>query len=111
MCPGYVRYCPYTLDPRPTGEWTAPDLAKAQRLIRASGTKGQKVTMWAWSDNVKEGRYIVSLLRRLGYRAHLKVVPGLGAYFAYDPTSRGRARRAASSAGSHNTTGDRRSVG
>ena len=26
--PGYVRYCPYTLDPRPTGEWTAPDVGR-----------------------------------------------------------------------------------
>ncbi len=90
--PGYVRYCPYTLDPRPTGEWTAPDLAKAQRLIRASGTKGQRVAVWTWSDFEEEARYIASLLRRLGYRAHLKVVPGIGPYFATILNPRTRAQ-------------------
>jgi YVTN family beta-propeller protein len=80
--PGYVRYCPYTLDPRPTGEWTAPDLAKARRLIRASGTHGRKVTVWSWRGGFEnEARYIVSLLRRLGYRAHLKELRGLDVYF------------------------------
>lgn len=70
--PGYVRYCPYTLDPRSTGEWTAPDVRKAQQLIAASGTRGQKVTVWTWPLMGEEGRYVVSLLRRLGYRAQLQ---------------------------------------
>ena len=40
--PGYKPYCPYTKNP---GEkWSAPDMAKAQQLVDASGTKGQKVT-------------------------------------------------------------------
>jgi YVTN family beta-propeller protein len=88
--PGYRRYCPYTLDPRPTGEWTAPDVAKAQRLIMASGTKGQKVTVWTWPDFGKEGRYAVSLLRRLGYRAQLKELKDIDVYFhtILDPKTR-----------------------
>jgi peptide/nickel transport system substrate-binding protein len=69
---GYVRYCPYTVDPRPTGEWTAPDLARARQLIAASGTRGQRVTFWTWPEFEKEARYVVSLLRRLGYRAQLR---------------------------------------
>ena len=88
--PGYRRYCPYTLDPRPTGEWTAPDVARAQQLIAASGTKGQKVTVWTWPDFGKEGRYAVSLLRRLGYRAQLKELRDIDVYFRtiFDPKTR-----------------------
>ncbi len=89
--PGYVRYCPYTLGPRRTGEWTAPDLAKARRLVRASGTQGQTVTVWSWRGGFeKEARYLVSLLRRLGYRAHIKELRGLDVYFGtiFDPKTR-----------------------
>lgn len=79
--PGYVRYCPFTVDQRPTGEWTAPDVTKAQELIAASGTRGQKVTVWTWPDFGKEGRYLVSLLRGLGYRARLKELENADVYF------------------------------
>ena len=44
--PGYRRYCPYTLDPNPAGAWHAPDLAKAERLIAASHTRGTPITIW-----------------------------------------------------------------
>ena len=88
--PGYVRYCPYTLDPRPTGEWTAPDVAKAQQLIAASGTSGQKVKVWAWPEFGKEARYVVSLLGRLGYRARLEELKDIDVYFRtiFDPKTR-----------------------
>ena len=43
---GFRRYCPYTADPDRTGEWKAPDLARARRLVAASGTKGMRVTVW-----------------------------------------------------------------
>ncbi len=78
---GYVRYCPYTLDPRPSGEWTAPDLARARQLIAASGTAGQSVTVWTFPYFGNEARYAVSLLKRLGYRARLKELTS-GAYLA-----------------------------
>jgi len=88
--PGYVRYCPYTVEPQPTGEWTAPDVRKAQQLIAASGTKGQQVTIWTWPEFGKEGRYVVSLLRRLGYRARLKTLKDIDVYFRtiFDPKTR-----------------------
>jgi hypothetical protein len=38
-------YCPYTLDPGLSGSWTAPDLAKAERRVAASGTRGMKVML------------------------------------------------------------------
>jgi YVTN family beta-propeller protein len=80
--PGYRRYCPYTADPDSSGQWKAPDLAKARRLIAASGTKGERIVVWTFPFLGKEGRYFVSLLRRLGYRAQLKELRDLGTYFA-----------------------------
>ena len=60
---GYRPYCP---------EGTAPDRAKAQALITASGTRGMKVTFWNWSDLGSLGPYAVKLLRSLGYRVSTK---------------------------------------
>jgi peptide/nickel transport system substrate-binding protein len=75
--PGYRRYCPYTLDPNAAGVWRAPDLAKARALIAASKTRGTPVTIWipppsAFGDFTAAGRYLVSLLDRLGYPTHAK---------------------------------------
>lgn len=74
--PGYRRYCPYTLHPRTGGVWSAPDLAKATRLVRASGTRGMKVSVLDTPEPIfrGEGQAVVSALRRLGYRASLDVV-------------------------------------
>ena len=47
---GFRRYCPYTADPDRTGEWKGPDLARARRLVTASGTKGMRVTVWTAPD-------------------------------------------------------------
>jgi peptide/nickel transport system substrate-binding protein len=66
---GYRRYCPYTLDPTSAGTWTAPDLLKAHQLVAASGTKGDRVTVfYPRSDIPRVGRYIASLVKSLGYR-------------------------------------------
>lgn len=79
---GYRPYCPYTIDPDKTGQWKAPDLGKAESLIKSSGTSGQAVVVWAFSDYVAEARYVVALLSRLGYRASLHYVPNDATYFA-----------------------------
>jgi peptide/nickel transport system substrate-binding protein len=77
--PGYRRYCPYTLHPRPDGAWSAPDLARARRLVHESGTLGQRVDIWGESDNPYIPRtvpaYFAAVLRSLGYRVHLHDVP------------------------------------
>ncbi|HYS33127.1 MAG TPA: BTAD domain-containing putative transcriptional regulator [Streptosporangiaceae bacterium] len=83
--PGYQPYCPYTLDPGPGGVWTAPDLARAERLVAASGTRGAKVTIVAGPFGTAiplraTGSYLVSLLDRLGYRASLRVISDGSAY-------------------------------
>jgi peptide/nickel transport system substrate-binding protein len=79
---GYQPYCPYTINASPGGAWTAPNLARAQQLVRASGTRGAKVTLvvggfGASAPAVPSGRYLISVLRQLGYRASLQVIsPG-----------------------------------
>jgi peptide/nickel transport system substrate-binding protein len=76
--PGHVPYCPYTRDPSPSGRWSAPDLPRARGLIVASGTRGESVTVLTeapsgpWDEPA--ARYIVGLLRRLGYHARLRVL-------------------------------------
>jgi peptide/nickel transport system substrate-binding protein len=77
---GYRRYCPYTRHSNSQGIWTAPDLAKARKLVIASGTARQKVTVWTPSKHVPFLRFaaklFVATLTRLGYSAKLKTVPG-----------------------------------
>jgi len=83
--PGYRPYCPYTIQPGPGGAWTAPDLALAQRLVQASGTLGDRVTILYGSQgapfpSLATARYVVSVLDQLGYRASLRTV-NPNAYF------------------------------
>jgi YVTN family beta-propeller protein len=63
---GYRRYCPYG----------APNLARARTLVRASQTAGMNVTVWMPANiphfDKAAGRYLVSVLHRLGYRAQLR---------------------------------------
>ncbi len=74
---GYRPYCPYTLHPNAAGKYTGPDLAKARRLVAASGTKGQAITVWFYDIPIgrANGGYITSILRSLGYKARLKTIP------------------------------------
>ena len=87
--PGYRSYCPYTAGSTRRGTWTAPDLAKAKALVARSGTRGMKVTLWAWSQAngglappAVGGFNLVALkvLRSLGYRVAVKPV-GAAAYW------------------------------
>jgi peptide/nickel transport system substrate-binding protein len=72
--PGYVPYCPYTKGGHT--KWTAPDLAKAQKLVAESGTKGQKVIVTTDTPEVDKsyGLYFVGLLNKLGYKAKLQAL-------------------------------------
>jgi YVTN family beta-propeller protein len=83
--PGYQPYCPYTTNPSPSGAWAAPDLARAKHLIRASGTRGAKVTVFtgAFGTTIPAqatGRYLISVLDQLGYRASLRVINDVATY-------------------------------
>jgi peptide/nickel transport system substrate-binding protein len=67
---GYRRYCPYTVTPDPSGTWTAPDLARARRLVRASETRGRPVTILvpAWFGIGRPAMdYLASVFEGLGY--------------------------------------------
>ncbi len=69
--PGYQPYCPFTVDPGPGGRWIGPDLARARRLVAASHTQGMRVVVWGHERDGPLGRYLVGVLRELGYRASL----------------------------------------
>jgi YVTN family beta-propeller protein len=70
--PGHQGYCPYTTGPQ-NGVWHGPDMAKARRLAKESGTTNVPVTVWTFNDRADKavGSYLVQLLKDLGYRAHL----------------------------------------
>lgn len=91
--PGYRPYCPYTRNPNRAGTWSAPDLAKARALVAGSGTAGMRVEVVGFKDSapLEVSRYLVSLLRQLGYRSTLRLFPGED-YFAYIADSRNRAQ-------------------
>ena len=69
---GYSYYCPYN----------GPDLTKARRLVAESGTKGQPVTIWIYDIPAghRNGPYLVSVLRSIGYKARVEYVPHNGPY-------------------------------
>jgi YVTN family beta-propeller protein len=67
--PGYRRYCPFR-----------HDLAKARRLVAASGTRGMSVVVWTPSSTVSFESRIVSALSAIGYRARLEVEDGIWNY-------------------------------
>jgi peptide/nickel transport system substrate-binding protein len=86
--PGYRRYCPYTIEPRPDGKYTGPDLAKAKALVAASGTRGQVVTVWIRKPLAPLAAYLVSVLKTLGYKARLHAMEDFGKYSAAIADSR-----------------------
>jgi DNA-binding SARP family transcriptional activator/ABC-type transport system substrate-binding protein len=88
--PGYDGYCPYTRGPTSNGRWRAPALDRANRLVTASGTRGQKIVVWSISDSSSAepaAPYLASVLRLLGYRATVKVVT-TQRYSAMSPATR-----------------------
>jgi YVTN family beta-propeller protein len=77
---GYRPFCPFTRDPDAAGTYNGPDLAKARRLVAASGTKGQKVTVWFYALGIgrRNSAYLVSVLHSLGYRATRRLLRQTG---------------------------------
>src|SRR5262249_13408717 len=54
-------------------------VSEAHRLVDASGSRGTAVTVWGWVDDPtitpRVTRYVASVLRRLGYRTTVRLVP------------------------------------
>jgi ABC-type transport system substrate-binding protein/DNA-binding SARP family transcriptional activator len=77
--PGYRRYCPYTGHPRPSGAWAGPDLDRARALVAASGKRGARVDVWGTTNEIavptELPAYVASVLRAIGLRTRLHVVP------------------------------------
>jgi peptide/nickel transport system substrate-binding protein len=67
------------MHPRADGAWTAPNLARARRLVSESGTRGERVDVWGESDEPYVPRgvpaYVAGVLGSLGYRVHLHLAP------------------------------------
>jgi peptide/nickel transport system substrate-binding protein len=80
--PGYKPYCPYTKNPG--ANWSAPDVAKAKRLVKESGTAGQSVSVVVPDDEVNKsmGVYLQSVLNEIGYKAKVKPISG-NIFFTY----------------------------
>jgi peptide/nickel transport system substrate-binding protein len=75
--PGYHRRCPYA-------SGGLAGLERARNLVRRSGTAGTSITVWVPASVAVQGRFMVSVLESLGYRARLKAVSvasGIGPYF------------------------------
>jgi ABC-type transport system substrate-binding protein/DNA-binding SARP family transcriptional activator len=90
--PGYRPYCPSTR--HPGSVWSGPDLALARKLVKASGTYGQKVVFWTGAHPFERAvpPLAIATLEKLGYRASLKVIPD-ESYFPKvdDPRTRAQA--------------------
>ena len=82
--PAYEPYCPYTARSSLRGTWTAPDLARARRLVAASGRAGERVVLWMAPERRSVGRYLAAMLNRLGLRTTLRVPPGEGIAAIYE---------------------------
>jgi peptide/nickel transport system substrate-binding protein len=76
---GHRRYCPYTRQPGADGRWQARDLARARQLVAASGTRGDRITVYGRKDGSVTAttalRYTAQVLRELGYRVQLRIYP------------------------------------
>src|SRR5262249_50596381 len=88
--PGHQSYCPYTSGAN-DGTWHGPDMRKARRLAKQSGTTNVPVTVWAFNDHTTKqvGRHLVRLLDDVGYQARLYAVP-IGRLFREAPRSRSK---------------------
>jgi YVTN family beta-propeller protein len=89
---GYVPTCPYTRSPR-SGVWTGADLARARRLVTASGTRGMRVDVRGIDIPLAPVvRYAARMLRELGYRARARLMPDINGHFEFVNDSRNHAQ-------------------
>ena len=56
--PGYQPYCPFTANPG-SGKWTAPDMAKAQQLVKESGTRDARQGQQRHDRRAQGGRRVL----------------------------------------------------
>ena len=90
--PGYAPTCPFTRDASAGGVWSAPDVARARRLVAASGSRGARVRLSSPPRFAPVVRYAGEVLERLGYRVRVRVFPDVNSYYGYVLDSRHRAQ-------------------
>jgi peptide/nickel transport system substrate-binding protein len=76
---GYRPYCPYTLGGGPG--YRGPDPDRARRLVSASHTAGQTVSVAGDPQNKAFSELFVRTLRALHYRTTLKIFSDSGTYY------------------------------
>jgi peptide/nickel transport system substrate-binding protein len=78
--PSYTPYCPYTTGSQTT--WSAPDIAKAKALVKASGTLGDKVVVNGTNDQVGTAlaEQMVADLNSIGYKASTQLLTAAAQY-------------------------------
>jgi peptide/nickel transport system substrate-binding protein len=82
--PSYEPYCPFTAHAAEDGPWTAPDLARARKLVEESGTKGMRVDVLGLSGRLPLAAtttVLVDTLHELGYRTRVERKSRVGTYF------------------------------
>jgi peptide/nickel transport system substrate-binding protein len=67
------------------------DLREARRLVRRSGTRGARVTLWNGKGFAALSPVIADALRTLGYRVRVRTI-GMDKYFRYVEDGRNRAQ-------------------
>jgi YVTN family beta-propeller protein len=72
--PSHRWHCPYTPG-QEDGGYHGPDLARAQELVAASGTRGRAVTVQGARGRHLLNVYFEGVLRQLGYTVHLRELP------------------------------------
>jgi ABC-type transport system substrate-binding protein/DNA-binding beta-propeller fold protein YncE len=92
--PGYRPYCPYTADAGPGRPWSAPDLARARRLVAQSGTKGMRVRIAGPPTGyfAIQARQARTALAQIGYRPTLYVSRSSDGFFDYIGEAANRVR-------------------
>jgi Bacterial transcriptional activator domain/Bacterial extracellular solute-binding proteins, family 5 Middle len=89
---GYVPTCPYTRSPR-SGVRTGADLARARRLVTASGTRGMHVDVRGIDIPLAPlVRYAARMLRELGHRSRARLTPDINGHFEFVNDSRNHAQ-------------------
>jgi peptide/nickel transport system substrate-binding protein len=89
--PSYTPYCPYTTGSQTT--WSAPNVAKAKQLVKASGTAGDKVVVDGTTDQVGKAlvEQMVSDLDSIGYKASSQLLTASIQYpFVQNSTNSGK---------------------
>ena len=90
--PGDAPTCSLTRDPTPAGVQSAPDLARARRLVAASGTRGSAGAGAGTRGHARARlRHAAGVMRSLGYRVETWRVPE-SHYFDYLSDSRNHAQ-------------------